>query len=70
MRNYVSWSTEAKVNQAPLVVSILSIVMAAFALGWNVYRDVVLKAHMKVAVSTMTMINGSEIGVGLSKSPA
>ena len=44
-----------------LILSILSLVIAAFALGWNVYRDVVLKARCKVSISLVDLI---EPGIG------
>jgi len=43
----------------PIVISVLSLAIAAFALGWNVYRDVVLKAKLKVTVATMGVFAGS-----------
>ena len=36
------------VMQASLLLSILSLVISAFALGWNVYRDVILKPRLIV----------------------
>lgn len=35
----------------PIIISILSFVLAAISLGWNVYRDVVLKPRARVTVA-------------------
>ena len=32
----------------PIFISIFSLLIAALALGWNIYRDVVLKARLKL----------------------
>lgn len=32
-----------------IFISSASIIVAAFALGWNIYRDIILKARLKVA---------------------
>ena len=42
-----------------LVVSIFSVIVASLALGWNVYRDVVLKAHVDVSFAVITIIHES-----------
>ena len=39
-----------KPDQIALLLSCLSLVVAAIALGWNIYRDVVLKPRLKVSV--------------------
>lgn len=36
-----------------LAISVLSIILAAFSLGWNVYRDVLLKPRVKVSFAIM-----------------
>ena len=41
---------------APLAISVLSLIVASIALGWNVYRDVVLKARVKVSVSVVQVL--------------
>lgn len=33
----------------PMVVSVFSLLVAGIALGWNIYRDVLLKARVRVA---------------------
>lgn len=40
---------ESQFGLLPIVLSIVSLVVAVFALGWNIYRDVVLKARVKIA---------------------
>ena len=42
-----------------VLVSILSIVIATFALGWNIYRDIVLKPRLKVRFSISFILHGS-----------
>jgi len=48
------------VSELPIALSTLSLGVAAFALGWNVYRDVLLKARLRVGIATMGMFSGSE----------
>ncbi|MBI4257910.1 MAG: hypothetical protein HY619_03050 [Thaumarchaeota archaeon] len=36
---------------APIVISVVSLCIAAFSLGWNVYRDVVLKGRIRISLS-------------------
>jgi hypothetical protein len=43
-------------------LSVLSLVFAAFALGWNVYRDVVLRARVAVSVQVVERVT---LGVGV-----
>ena len=38
---------------APVAISVLSFILSGIALGWNVYRDVIQKAHVKVSVSVV-----------------
>lgn len=47
------------------IVSIVALVVAALALGWNIYRDVVLRARVKVRLAVVQIISGSE-GVAAS----
>jgi len=42
---------EIVINLAPIGISILALFVSAFSIGWNIYRDVVLKAHLKVRFS-------------------
>ncbi|MBB6600624.1 hypothetical protein [Luteimonas sp. MC1825] len=35
----------------PLGISLLSLVVAAFSLGWNIYRDIILKPRVRVTAS-------------------
>lgn len=42
---------------APIAISLLSFVVAGIALGWNVYRDVVLKARVRVHFAVVRVVN-------------
>ena len=35
-------------KQIPIIISTLSFIIAAFSLGWNVYRDIILKPKLRV----------------------
>mgnify|MGYP007106199646 CR=1 FL=1 len=35
---------------APLIISIVAVTISAFALGWNVYRDLILKPRLKTSL--------------------
>jgi hypothetical protein len=53
----------------PIVISVLSLSVAVFSLGWNVYRDVILKPKLKVTfmlASIVTVGIGSEDRILLS----
>ena len=39
-----------------IVISIFSATTAAFSLGWNIYRDVVLKARLEVMFGVRTLL--------------
>jgi hypothetical protein len=41
----------------PIGVSLLSFAVASVALGWNIYRDVVLKARVRVHFSVVTLLS-------------
>jgi len=44
-----------------LGISVLSFVVAAFSLGWNIYRDIVLKPRVRVTVSrAFVLANGRD----------
>lgn len=57
-------------------ISLLSLMVAAFALGWNVYRDVILKPRLRVRVNisdvvgnagragTFAVVQGTNFGPG------
>jgi hypothetical protein len=48
-------------NTFALVISIVSLVLAATSLGWNIYRDVLLKARVRIRFGIRTIItHGSE----------
>ncbi len=38
-----------------IFISVFSILIAAFSLGWNIYRDVILKPKVKVAFGVRTI---------------
>lgn len=42
---------------APIAISVLSFVLSGIALGWNVYRDVILKARVRVSVSVVRIVS-------------
>ena len=39
------------IEQLAIIISLFSIVLAALSLGWNIYRDIILKPRVKVAVA-------------------
>ena|SRR3981081_950809 len=51
---------------APLIalcISLLALLTSCFSLGWNVYRDVVMKPRLRVGVSVSRLIRGTgELG--------
>jgi hypothetical protein len=42
-----------------LVVSVVSVFIASLSLGWNIYRDIVLKARVDVSFAVVTLIDQS-----------
>jgi len=48
-----------KSQTVAVVVSFFSLAVAALALGWNVYRDVVLKPRLKVRVSVVDVVHAT-----------
>lgn len=46
-------------SELALGISIFSVIVAAFSLGWNIYRDVMLKAKVKVAFGVRVMLHSS-----------
>jgi hypothetical protein len=44
-------------DQLALIVSVCSAILASLALGWNIYRDVVLKAKVVVSFSVVTILS-------------
>lgn len=51
-------------SEIAIVISVVSVSIAGFSLGWNVYRDVILKAKVKVDI-----IVGTIIQHGISERP-
>ncbi len=45
----------------PIIISMLSFVVAAFSLGWNVYRDVLLKPKLRVTFLLADLVS---VGTG------
>ena len=41
----------------PIIISILSFVVAAFFLGWNIYQDVLLKPKLRVTFLLADLVN-------------
>ena len=41
----------------PIVISIVSMGVALFTLGWNIFRDVILKARVKVRFRVKTLVS-------------
>lgn len=48
----IGWTPEA----IAVAISIFSLCVAALALGWNIYRDVVLKARLKVHLAVADLV--------------
>ena len=42
-------------DDVSLLISIIAAIIAAIALGWNIYRDVILKAKVKVSLHVVTL---------------
>ena len=43
-----------------LYISLAALIVSVFSLGWNFYRDVILKPMLKVTVSITSIISGAE----------
>lgn len=50
--------------QIAIIISIFSVVVAAFSLGWNIYRDVILQPKVVVTFAIKTIV-----GEGRAPSP-
>jgi hypothetical protein len=48
---------ESTLAAAAVLISVLSLVVAAVALGWNIYRDVVLKGHLRVGIAVAEAVH-------------
>lgn len=44
----------------PIGISILSLLLAGFALGWNVYRDIILKARVRVQFAIVSIVGSGQ----------
>jgi hypothetical protein len=50
---------------APIGISVVSLLLSGIALGWNVYRDIVLKARVRVSFSVVTIVTpGQKVAGG------
>ena len=58
--------TGAKMTMSEIAIgiSIISVLIAGLSLGWNIYRDVILKANVKISFAIMTLVQ-----VGISARP-
>jgi hypothetical protein len=45
------------IAEIALIVSIASAIVASLSLGWNIYRDIVLKAKVDVSFAVVTLID-------------
>lgn len=43
-------------------ISLVALVVAAIALGWNIYRDVILKARVSVRLAVVSVVSRSSHG--------
>jgi len=49
----------------PIGISLLSLLLACIAVGWNVYRDVILKARVRVSFAVVRVLSvGQKVGQG------
>lgn len=46
-------------DQLALIVSVVSALTASLALGWNIYRDLVMKPRLVVSVAVVTILHDS-----------
>ena len=47
---------------AGFVISVFAVVLAGVSLGWNIYRDIIIKPRLKVDLSFATMIHHRDGG--------
>lgn len=43
-----------------IIISVIALLISAFSLGWNVYRDVILKPRLKVTTQISYIFHGEE----------
>jgi len=48
-----------KIEYIALIISIVSVLVASISLGWNIYRDVILKAKVDVTFAVVSVIHQS-----------
>ena len=44
-------------EQVAIIISVISAIVASFSLGWNIYRDVVLKAKVRVTATIVFILH-------------
>lgn len=47
----MNWNTDIILRMMPIWISLLALCIGAVSLGWNIYRDVVLKPRLKMRFS-------------------
>lgn len=47
-------------NNSTVYISLLAVIFSAFSLGWNVYRDVILKPRLKVSICISYILHGDD----------
>jgi len=52
--------TAGSLQFAAIIISCISLAVALFSLGWNIYRDVVLKARVRISFSLRRYLVGQE----------
>jgi hypothetical protein len=62
---YQPLSPNPLMQWAPIGVSLVSLLLSGIALGWNVYRDVILKARVRVGFAVVRIVSyGQTVGQG------
>ena len=46
-------------EQLALIVSFVSVLISSVALGWNIYRDIILKARVRISFSVVFILHES-----------
>ena len=47
------------ISLTAIIISVFSVLVAAFSLGWNIYRDVIIKAKVVVSIDKSRIISTS-----------
>jgi hypothetical protein len=48
-------------EKAALTISIISLLIAAFSLGWNIYKDIILKPKIKLSFGVKSITHDSHL---------